>query len=189
MKELLNRREFLTGNLKSALGLFGQMIIPTIDQERTFIRPPGAQDEIVFLTSCTRCGICRDVCPVTTIQLFNIESGAKLAGTPFLNPNEIACTYCNECSKHCPTDALEVPENGMVPPIGIAKVMKKNCIAYQDVMCDYCIRACPISGALTLENGKPKVDSDFCNGCGQCVASCIQHDTKGLYVKALSSLS
>ncbi len=174
------------GNFKSVLGLFGQMILPTFDQERTFIRPPGAQDELVFLTSCTRCGICNDVCPVSTIQLFNIESGAKLAGTPFLNPNEIACTFCYECVYNCPTDALVMSEINKTPSIGLAKVISTNCVAFKDVMCDYCIRCCPEPGALSLESGKPMVDQNLCTGCGQCVVSCIQPKSKGLYIKAIS---
>ncbi|WP_017755755.1 4Fe-4S dicluster domain-containing protein [Calidifontibacillus oryziterrae] len=181
-----SRRDFLAENFKSAIGLFGQMVLPTIEQERKFIRPPGAQDEIVFLTTCTRCGICKDVCPEATIQLFNVESGAKLAGTPFLNPNKIACTFCNKCIESCPTDALEKPENGVAPPIGIAKISTHNCLAYQEVMCDYCVRACPVPGALTLENSKPKINAELCNGCGQCVSSCIQTDIKGVYVRALN---
>lgn len=180
--EKLNRREFLATNFQSIFKFMGEMILPSFEQERNFIRPPGSDDEIHFLTTCTRCGICKDVCPVSTIDLFNIESGAKLAGTPFINVNEVACTFCDKCIDHCPTNALSYTDT--YPKVGTAKVVEANCMAYKNVMCDYCVRSCPVDGALTLYKGKPEVHEGLCTGCGECSVSCIESQ-KGIFVQSL----
>lgn len=178
----VNRREFLTLNFSSAIEFLGNIIAPSLEKDRDFIRPPGASDELSFLMSCTRCGICKDVCPVNTIELFSPNHGAEITNTPYLDPNEIPCTFCNKCIDHCPTDALSHDEK---PVIGTAKIYENNCLAHRDIMCDYCVRTCPVEEALTLVNGKPIVDEDLCNGCGKCVSSCIQTH-KGIYVEAIS---
>ncbi|WNF38108.1 4Fe-4S dicluster domain-containing protein [Bacillaceae bacterium IKA-2] len=185
MIEKLNRREYLKENFRSSFQFLGSIIGASLEQERNFIRPPGAGDELGFLTSCTRCGVCAEVCPHDTISLFSADYGAKLAGTPFINPNEVPCTFCNKCITHCPTGALE--EIGPNEKLGMAEVVEFNCLAFKGTMCDYCVRACPLgTDALTLEDGKPKVIEANCNGCGLCVSACIQ-TFKGIYVKIIEA--
>lgn len=53
------------------------------------------------------------------------------------------------------------------------KVLSDSCLGYQNVMCDYCVRSCPVSGALQIVNGIPAVSNENCTGCGICVSSCI----------------
>lgn len=181
MNEQLSRRQFLSLNIESSFSFLKNIIAPQLEQERHFHRPPGAGSELDFLTSCSRCGKCEDVCPVATIGLFSLEQGAKLANTPYIAPNEIPCTFCNKCIDACPTDALHEANLYKFPAVGVAKIAEKNCLAYRDVMCDHCMRSCPVDGAITIENGKPKVNLDHCNGCGLCVQGCIQ-EFKGIYV-------
>ncbi|SDZ37424.1 ferredoxin-type protein NapG [Evansella caseinilytica] len=187
MDEKLNRRQFFSKSIRSAVGFVSEIVTPALEQERTFIRPPGAQDdELVFLTLCTRCGVCKEVCPVSTIALFTAVEGAKFIGTPYLDPNKTPCTFCNKCIEHCPTNALEHSADGKPEPIGTAEVVKANCLAYQGVMCDHCVRSCPVGkAALSLRGGKPSVSKQFCTGCGACVAGCIQDsNNKGMIVKS-----
>ncbi|MDX8366850.1 4Fe-4S dicluster domain-containing protein [Cytobacillus sp. IB215665] len=184
MTEKMTRRSFFSLNISSTIGFIGNFIAPQIEQERDFIRPPGAENELAFLTSCTRCGICKDICPESTISLFSMKHGAKLTNTPYLDPNDTACTFCEKCIDHCPTSALSKDGLMQNPAIGKAEIKQQNCLAFREVMCDYCVRSCPIDGALTIIDGKPKVDDKLCNGCGLCVSSCIQQ-YKGIFVNTI----
>ncbi|WP_342430851.1 4Fe-4S dicluster domain-containing protein [Neobacillus sp. FSL H8-0543] len=174
MTEKLNRREFLSLNFESTIGFLGNFIAPQIEVERNFFRPPGSCDELEFLTSCTRCGKCREICPEQSIRLFPIKSGAKLAQTPYLDPNKSPCTLCKKCMDVCPTNALNNTDFDAKPNLGgYVKVLSDSCLGYQNVMCDYCVRSCPVSGALQIVNGIPAVSNENCTGCGICVSSCI----------------
>ena len=66
--------------------------------------------------------------------------------------------------------------------IGTAEVNITSCLAYKDVMCDYCVRSCPVHDAIGIVNGRPYVNEQICTGCGNCVASCISED-KGIFVQ------
>ncbi|MFK9090605.1 4Fe-4S binding protein [Bacillus salipaludis] len=61
--------------------------------ERDFFRPPGACDELEFLTSCSRCGKCVEVCPEESILLFPLSSGARLVNTPYNSLNLTPSLY------------------------------------------------------------------------------------------------
>lgn len=181
----MNRRQYLKENFRSSFRFLGEVIGTTIE-ERTFMRPPGAgANELFFLSTCSRCGVCADVCPTSTISLFSVEYGAKLAGTPIINPNETPCTFCNQCVTNCPTGALE--SSGAKEKLGVARIFEFNCLAYKGILCDYCVRACPTGAdTLSIVDGKPTVIESNCNGCGLCVAACIQ-TYKGIYVKTLQT--
>lgn len=181
MSDRLNRRQFFSVNLEAAAGFLGNFLTPQLDLEREFFRPPGTGSELEFLTSCTRCGICKDACPENIIHLFSLSSGAKLVNTPYMNPNNSPCTFCNKCIDVCPTDALSL-EGEM--RVGTAKVIEHTCLTFKNVMCDYCIYSCPTKGAISLQNGRPVVNEQLCTGCGQCVSSCIS-ETKGIQITLL----
>jgi ferredoxin-type protein NapG len=185
MNEELNRRNYLKLNWKASLGFLGHVIARKIEQERDCFRPPGASSELDFLTYCTRCGKCSAECPEGIIRLRSLDSGAGKMSTPYLDPNQSACTFCLRCIEICPTKALDLVSFNEKSSIGLAKIRLDGCIAYQNVMCDYCIRACPIQGALTQENGLPHVNKEKCNGCGICVSNCIS-ESKGIWVHLCS---
>ncbi|CAH2712869.1 Ferredoxin-type protein NapG [Neobacillus rhizosphaerae] len=173
MTERLNRREFLNLNWESTLGFLGNFLAPQMEIERDFFRPPGSCGELEFLTSCTRCGQCQDICPEQSIRLFTLENGAKLVNTPYMVPNESPCTFCKKCIEICPTGSLNLTDFAARPALGYVKVQKDRCLGYQNVMCDYCVRSCPVSGAIRIENSVPVVLIQHCTGCGICVSHCI----------------
>ncbi|QED47850.1 4Fe-4S dicluster domain-containing protein [Cytobacillus dafuensis] len=181
MNGKVNRRQFLSINLGATVGFLGNFIGTQIEQERDFFRPPGARNELEFLTSCSRCGKCKDICPEKVISLFTITDGAKLINTPFLNPNENPCTFCRKCVDVCPTDALSITCFLEDPSIGKAAILDKSCISFKEVMCDYCFRSCPVNGAIELIEGKPMISDDHCTGCGICVTNCIS-EHKGIHI-------
>lgn len=173
MSEKLNRRQYLTLNWESTLNFLGNFIVPQMELERDFIRPPGACSELEFLASCTRCGKCREICPEGSILLFSLEEGAKLVNTPYMNVNESPCTFCLMCMDACPSGALNLADYQKQPRLGTVKVMQNSCLAFHEVMCDYCVRSCPEAGAITIEGGVPVVTHEACTGCGTCVTNCI----------------
>lgn len=184
MSERISRRSFLSLNWEASIGFLGNVILPQIEEDRGFFRPPGSGSELEHLTSCTRCGDCQHACPEGIINLFSIQNGAKLAGTPYIDPNEAPCTFCGKCIESCTTGALNMNNLKEQKAVGTAVVKKSNCLAFKDVICDYCARSCPEQGALLIVNGVPVVNEKLCTGCGSCVSSCIS-EGKGIYVDVL----
>lgn len=182
MSERLSRRQFFSVNLEATVGFLGNFFSQQLELEREFFRPPGTNSELEFLTACNRCGLCKDACPEGLISLFSLSQGAKLANTPYMDPNSTPCTFCHKCSEICPTGALD-KEN--TQPIGTAVISESTCIAFKDVMCDYCVYACPVEGAIVLQNGKPSINKEKCVGCGVCVKHCIG-ETKGIYITPIA---
>lgn len=178
MSERLNRRQFFSLNLEAATGFLGNFLAPQLELERDFFRPPGAVNELEFLTTCNRCGRCKDQCPEKIINLFSISASPKLVNTPYLKPNESPCTFCQKCIEVCPTEALSLSRS---MKIGTAKIMKNTCLGYKNVMCDFCVYSCPEKGAIQLQNGKPVINEELCTGCGQCVSACIS-EVKGIQI-------
>jgi ferredoxin-type protein NapG len=181
MNSRVNRRQFLSLNLDATVGFLGNLFFSQVETERDFFRPPGAGAEMEFLTSCTRCGLCKEACPEDSIRLFSMASGAKIVHTPFLDPNVKPCTMCGGCIDACEAGALG-PTNGTHYKIGMAEVQQENCLTFKDIRCDYCIRACPKDEVLEICKGKLIVNSKNCTGCGLCVSSCIS-ESAGIWVK------
>ncbi len=122
----------------------------------------------------------------------------KPIGTPYFIPREVPCYMCEDipCTVACPTGALEPDlvstiKNGKKElditkaRMGVAVIDPKNCIAYWGLRCDACYRVCPIlDKAIYIEvyrnprTGKhafmvPKIDPDYCTGCGLCEYACV----------------
>lgn len=178
MSDRLNRRQFFSLNLEATVGFLGNFLAPQFDLEREFFRPPGTKSELEFLTACNRCGLCKESCPEGIIKMFSLSQGAKLAGTPYIDPNESPCTFCKKCIEVCPTNALQTEDSAS---IGYARLNENTCLTFKDVMCDYCVYSCPEKDAIKLVNGKPVITRENCNGCGLCVSNCIS-DAKGIYI-------
>lgn len=173
--EGLTRREFFVGG---GIALGATLLCGAVGIEQAYadvLRPPGSLAEEEFLQRCIRCERCISVCPTDVLRPMGIEEGVLQVRTPVIDYSLGACTYCDKCREVCPTAAI-----GSADPlqtesgrIGVAMVRTDKCIAcIQAGSCGICIPACPY-GALSLDsNGRPVVDVDACNGCGECEAIC-----------------
>ena len=140
--------------------------------KRHFIRPPGALDEQAFRDTCSRCGMCVQVCPAHAIKIDPTRRHGDDA--PFIYPSEMACVLCDglHCMQNCPSGALTfVPKHDI--DIGTAVWHEDLCVRRLGEDCRICVDQCPIgSAALVLESGKVKVIEDGCTGCGVCEQQC-----------------
>lgn len=128
---------------------------------RTQPRPPRAVDEALFLRLCDGCGECKKVCPNSVIDIH--EHTAQIN----LDFNE--CSLCSECVSACPTGALHssIPVN-----IDLQPSFSQGCNNNLQIECQQCQFSCPQSAITVEEDELPVLDSDLCNGCGQCRSSC-----------------
>ena len=153
------------------------------------VLPPGAADPATFAAACTRCYACVNVCPARIIrvpmplgralgQLFQPEIEY------YQNDDEPDWGYCpewcNECSGVCPTGALAALsfDQKHQRQIGLAEVVKKACLAWEDKQdCSVCQEVCPYQAVelrLDEQSGVacPVVMEDLCRGCGACQSKC-----------------
>ena len=137
------------------------------------IRPPGALDEVEFLSACTRCDACLKACPVNAVKTVSIHGGVG-AGTPFIDPSAQACVLCPDfpCISVCEPGAL-LPLPVHEVRMGVAVVDESACQTYDDRVCSLCYDACPFpETAITIdEHFHPKV-LEGCVGCGLCQQYC-----------------
>jgi len=185
------RRQFLTAMAGGAAGvvLLGAGVWNK-SQSSALVRPPGAQDEGVFLSSCVRCGQCLRVCPTSGLQPAFEEAGIVGLWTPVLKSRLGYCDYgCNACGQACPAVAiprlpLEVKRRTV---IGLAWVDKDRCLPWAyDTPCIVCQEVCPLpdkavridetttaaEGGGTMPLQRPYVVRDLCIGCGLCEYHC-----------------
>ncbi|WP_005035871.1 4Fe-4S dicluster domain-containing protein [Holophaga foetida] len=158
------------------------------------LRPPGALDELAFLTACTRCDRCMLACPQGSI-LTAAPSGALAMGTPYISPRSMPCYLCEDlpCIPACPEGALVWPrrmiqgeevEGRRAVHMGVAVVLESRCVTFasQDesaLECQACLDRCPypdeaIRMVVPEEGGvpRPQVITEACTGCGLCVFGC-----------------
>jgi MauM/NapG family ferredoxin protein len=151
------------------------------------LRPPGALDELAFLTACTRCDKCLPACPQNAILKASPGAGLSL-GTPYIHPRTMPCFLCPElpCIPACPEGALVWPgrEGPRAVKMGTARIKTELCLTYpaedrEATDCRICVDRCPFPGEAIAMSGTedggrvhPQVDNDRCTGCGLCVFAC-----------------
>jgi len=139
----------------------------------TGLRPPGAEEEVLFVALCRRCGRCMEACEFHAITRAGETSGLA-AGTPVIHPLYAACRWCEDfpCAAVCPSGALD-PARAREAPMGIVRLDTTRCFSWQGGDCRACVEACPRSGrALFLREGRVHVCRSECVGCGMCEFVC-----------------
>jgi len=140
----------------------------------SYLRPPGAVEESEFLSLCTRCDDCIKACPAKAIK--RAEGTLDLAiGTPVIKPKENPCVLCNGllCIDACKEGALKPVDDVTNIKMGVARIDKSLCSAWDEQDCQLCFIKCPLQDeALYQEDGKPIIREDKCVGCGICEYAC-----------------
>jgi Pyruvate/2-oxoacid:ferredoxin oxidoreductase delta subunit len=71
-----------------------------------------------------------------------------------------------------PLEELPISPKSSEEPAQLALILDRFCLAYQGSFCSICSERCPADGAITVEQGKPRVNPDFCTGCKICHDVC-----------------
>ncbi|MFA6294653.1 MAG: 4Fe-4S binding protein [Victivallales bacterium] len=175
------RREIIAGIFFSIPLAFFMKNNPLAKDENFPILPPGAGNKETFSSLCTRCYACVNVCP-TKILTVGFPENADLGRwfQPEMNAYKGTCQEsCNNCTQVCPTGAirkLQFEEKHSMQ-IGVAKVTKSKCIAWNDgEYCMVCDEFCPYRAIDNdpSESGlaRPVVNPEICRGCGICQNAC-----------------
>ena len=138
------------------------------------LRPPGALEELEFLSTCTRCGDCLTACPYKALQKRSVQSGLG-ANTPYIDPSLQACRLCPDlpCISACEPGALLPVAAPDQVRMGIATIDEEHCRTWDDKICTLCYDACPLPERAITINGDfhPEILSG-CVGCGLCEQHC-----------------
>lgn len=191
-----SRRGFVAGAAGAAcmLALGGVKLLPAQD----VCRPPGGQDEALFIGACVRCGKCMEVCPTGVIVPTPIEDGIVNVRTPKLNFSRVAsdlngqmgwCDHCAEnnggvarCAEVCPSGALSTAIDSTFDTmhLGVAEITTDWCLAWLLKGCTLCKNACPRDAIYFDDVNRPYVDASLCNGCGSCEQVCVSLESVSL---------
>lgn len=193
--------------LATAAGTLGVIALAGIEpirrrQPERLIRPPGAT-LTNFTAVCMRCGECVRVCPTQGLQPSLFEGGWQNVFTPRLVPRLGYCSYnCDACIQTCPTGAISPIsiEEKQNTPIGLASIDTDRCLPWAyDTLCSVCEEMCPLpEKAIELEEievaradgnpqtiFRPRVNREFCIGCGVCEYHCPTGGEAAIQVRTL----
>ena len=185
----LSRREFLGAAAGGAAAL---ALRRTAAGRHPPIRPPGARPEDRFAGLCARCGACLRACPYGILKPDLGAGGVAGLLAPKIDYSKAHCfEYCHECTKVCPTGAIErlALETKRNLAIGLAEIDRKKCIAWEyGQYCMVCHEFCPYLAIDSTErNGVecPTVKPEMCRGCGACQVNCPALPDKAIVVKSI----
>ena len=128
-------------------------------------RPPWTNERRVR-TQCSSCGDCIRACPEAIL----IDGPA---GTPKIDFNLGACTFCGACADVC--------RNGVFTEVGgtpwsLTATIGPDCLLNAGIACRTCTDACD-EDALRFDMrggvaGQVSVKPSLCTGCGACLSTC-----------------
>jgi ferredoxin-type protein NapG len=138
------------------------------------LRPPGAIDEPGFSSTCTRCGLCVEACPVSAIKIDKAADLSAPTRVPHIIAEDKPCIVCDElaCMNACPSGALTlVPRSDI--DMGIAIWGQGKCVRPDGDDCRRCVDACPLGTAAIDIDGPEGIEvKAACVGCGSCQNVC-----------------
>ncbi|WP_139651618.1 4Fe-4S dicluster domain-containing protein [Raoultibacter phocaeensis] len=169
----ISRRGFLAaGCVSAAMVGLGGIGLATRQADAAYVRPPGMESQADLIARCDRCQRCLQVCPYDIITPLPLGENLVAYGTPVLDFTHGYCDFCMLCTDVCPTGALRLG-TPTEANIGVAKVIKDACVAWDWTGCTVCKDECPVEGAITLDDHeRPVVHADLCDGCGRCEEVC-----------------
>lgn len=182
----MDRRDFFRRGFGQAAEVAVKAVDKRVsDKAKHWIRPPYALPELDFLLACTRCNACNEACPHNVIFSLAARLGADVANTPALDLLKTGCHLCEDwpCVTACEPKALvlivdESSDSGYqaLKKFANAEINEDLCLPFSGPECGACISACPIEGALSLEQEKPVISPELCVGCALCREACIVED-------------
>lgn len=94
--------------------------------------------------------------------------------TPYIDARSTPCYLCMKCPPVCPSGALDRKAKKADVRMGLAKIDKDSCLAYNEFLCRSCYQNCPIfNEAIVMDDQlRPVVKGDKCTGCGICENVC-----------------
>jgi len=179
----------LTAGVPSAAGAFLGREKPRF----TPIIPPGAESLKRFISRCTGCGMCMQVCPTGVIAYSKIEERSHGILQANLRYSRAFCEYeCNACTRVCPSGALNplTVKKRQQTKIGEVNLNKDLCVVFDKYQaCGACAEHCP-TGAVRMEPyilnlSKPVIQPEYCIGCGHCEYVCPTRPIRAITVEGL----
>ena len=161
------------GRILSPLADYLQERFPA-PEPRLVLRPPGALEESEFVRTCYKCGTCQNVCPAHAIRRV-VSDDPDMENTPYIDPDLGACIVCEnlECTKACPSGALQKLASRNEIRMGLAKVDFGVCLRSLGETCTTCVDRCPLGEAALKIDPQSRVEvQDGCVGCGVCQNVC-----------------
>lgn len=155
--------------------LNGQHALNVVEKESF---PELIRDIKVDTHTCPKeCITCEDACPLGLIKISRLTFNGKPVGnidalTPSqkdhvqlnLNVQKEYCPTCRVCEYKCAPGVIKV-RKAYEGKIGIDQAKCPE-------GCSDCLDVCPITGALSLSDGKVHVNEVFCDYCGACKVVC-----------------
>lgn len=150
----------------SKRGVFRRFSTKKRGSSLTQQRLPWVNNEVDFVSQCTRCEKCITACEEQIIVKGD-------GGFPIVDFTKGECTFCEACATQCPEHLFDLTTT---PAFAHQISINKECLAKQSVECRSCSDMCEtqaIRFQLVLGSvAQPQINFDACNGCGGCVAAC-----------------